>query len=121
MRPASVIVHKYYYWQVALLQRLFPLIPALLFTTFFDHFHQLFLASLPIFTNITSGYSFFKDHCSKNNIEFDDFPDIKLISTREIENLRVVNSLGLEIKGIASSVSGMDSEGYEITIEGVNE
>jgi hypothetical protein len=33
--------------------------------------------------------------------------------------LKIFDSLGVEIKGLASSISGMDSEGYEITIEGV--
>ena len=40
----SVLVRKYYCWQVALMQSPFPLISAMLFTHHFYLFHQLFLA-----------------------------------------------------------------------------
>ncbi|TKC02409.1 hypothetical protein [Pedobacter cryotolerans] len=72
------------------------------------------------FNNIISGYDFFKKYCFENNIELaDDYPEDKLISTRTIENLKVVNENGIEIKGIGNQISGMDEDEFEITLEGV--
>jgi|SRR5690554_935112 len=65
-------------------------------------------------------YKFFKNYCLDNNIELaDDYPDEKLISTRTIETLKVINEIGIEIKGLGNQISGMDGEEFEITIEGV--
>ena len=72
------------------------------------------------FTNTNFGYDFFKNYCLNNNIELaDDYPEDNLISTRTIENLKVVNENGIEIKGLGNQISGMDEEDFEITIEGV--
>lgn len=65
------------------------------------------------------GYQFLKAHCIQKNISFDDYPDDKLILTRTIETLKVVNENGKEIIGIGNQISGMDSDGFEISIEGV--
>lgn len=71
------------------------------------------------FENIISGYHFFKDYCSKNGIEFTDYEDEKLISTMNIPNIKVINKNNIEITGMSTSVSGMDSDEFEITIFGV--
>ena len=72
------------------------------------------------FTENISGYNFFKKYCLDNKIEIaDDYPDDKLISTRTIENLKVINENGIEIKGIGNQISGMDEDAFEITLEGV--
>ena len=71
------------------------------------------------FEGIDSGYQFLNAYCRENNIETEDHPEDKLISTRDITDLKVVNADGKEIKGVASSISGMDADGFEITIEGI--
>ncbi|MBK0404318.1 hypothetical protein I5M27_15075 [Adhaeribacter sp. BT258] len=71
------------------------------------------------FTDVKSGYAFFKEYCLMNNIVFEEYPDDKLISTRNIPNLKVTDKNSVEIKGLSCSISGMDSDGFEITIEGI--
>ncbi len=72
------------------------------------------------FTNIISGYDFLKKYCLENNTELaDHYPEDKLISTRTIENLKVRNENGIEIKGLGNQISGMDGDEFEITLEGV--
>lgn len=71
------------------------------------------------FINIGSGYSFFKEYCSKNKIDVNDYPEDRVILTRDIPALRVFNSSGIEVKGLGCSVSGMDSDIFEICIEGI--
>lgn len=72
------------------------------------------------FTDNIFDYNFFKKYCLDNNIELaDDYPDDKLISTQTIENLKVINENGIEIKGLGNQISGMDGEEFEITLEGV--
>jgi len=66
------------------------------------------------------GYDFIKDYCNKKQIDLvSDYPDDKLISTRTIDGLKVVNNEGVEIKGLGNQIDGMDSEGFEISIEGI--
>ena len=65
------------------------------------------------------GYQFLKEYCKKENIEFDDFPQDRLILTRTIRSLKVVNESGTEIIGIGNQITGMDSEGFEVSIEGI--
>ncbi|QEH41921.1 hypothetical protein [Chitinophaga sp. XS-30] len=72
------------------------------------------------FTNIISGYDFFKKYCLEKKLELaDDYPEDKLISIRTIENLKVRNENGIEIKGLGNQISGMDGNEFEITLEGV--
>jgi hypothetical protein len=71
------------------------------------------------FDDLTYGYDFLKNHCMENNVETTDYPEDKLISTRNIPKIRVIDSWGTEIRGLACSISGMDSDQFEITIEGV--
>jgi hypothetical protein len=66
------------------------------------------------------GYDFIKDYCKTNNIEIaDDYPEDKLISTMTIDSLIVKNENDIEIKGVGNQISGMDSDGFEITILGI--
>ncbi|MEO7990063.1 MAG: hypothetical protein ABI663_11005 [Chryseolinea sp.] len=69
------------------------------------------------FLVIDSGYNFFKEYCTKNKIEFTDHPEDKLILTRTIPNMKVLNSMGDEIKGQGCNISGMDSDEFEVNIE----
>ncbi|WP_268036812.1 hypothetical protein [Algoriphagus sp. PAP.12] len=65
-------------------------------------------------------YDIIKSYCNDNNIELaDDYPENKFISTSTIDSLVIKNELGLEIKGMGNQFSGMDSEGFEISIEGI--
>ena len=71
------------------------------------------------FSNISYGYDFLMEYCLKNKIDFTDYPEDKLISTLNIPNLQVVNLDGNKIKGIACSISGMDGDIFEISVEGI--
>jgi hypothetical protein len=67
------------------------------------------------------GYDFIKDFCHKKQIDLAyDYPDEKLISTRTIDTLKIVNDKGIEIKGIGNQITGMDGDVFEITIEGIS-
>jgi hypothetical protein len=71
------------------------------------------------FINIKSGFEFFKEYCEKNKIEFEFYPEDKLILTRYIPNLRIVNEEETEIVGMGNCINGMDNDIYEINIEGI--
>lgn len=72
------------------------------------------------FVEIDIGYDYLKDYCKSNGVELgSDFPKDKYISTRTIEQLSVKNESGAEIKGIGNQISGMDSDGFEIALEGI--
>jgi hypothetical protein len=73
------------------------------------------------FINIESGYDFFNQYCTKNAVVINsDFPDERLIDTQIIPELRVYNEIGREIVGsFGNSISGMDSDVFEITILGL--
>ena len=65
-------------------------------------------------------YQFLKNYCKTNNIELaSDYKEDKLLSTRTIDQLKVINSSGIEIKGLGNQITGMDGEGFEISIEGI--
>jgi hypothetical protein len=72
------------------------------------------------FLDIDSPYDFLKYYCEKNNIQFDDFQNDKGISTRTIPTLKITNYKGQEITGLGNQISGMDSDSYELTIEGIS-
>ncbi|MCO6358475.1 hypothetical protein [Roseivirga pacifica] len=73
-----------------------------------------------IFEKIEWNYDSIKSYCLTNNIEIaNDYPEDKLISTRTIDSLIIRNEKGVEIKGVGNQISGMDSEGFEISIEGI--
>src|SRR5258705_4583219 len=72
------------------------------------------------FGNIHSGYEFFKQYCLKNKIDFTDYPEDSLITTNDIPNLKVIDKAGIEIKGVGTNVSGMDSDTFDIIILGIS-
>jgi len=70
--------------------------------------------------DISSGYEFLKRYCVKNEIEIlADFPDDHLIATSNIQTLKIISSIGIEIKGQAMNIDGMDSDVFEITVWGI--
>ncbi|WP_159638812.1 hypothetical protein [Sphingobacterium composti Ten et al. 2007 non Yoo et al. 2007] len=70
--------------------------------------------------DISSGYEFFKSYCMTNGIEIiNDYPEDKLIATSDIPTLKIITSDGVEIKGQGTSIDGMDSDVFEVTILGV--
>jgi len=72
------------------------------------------------FTDMASGYDFFKNYCLTNNIEIiADYPDDKLITTVNISGIRVISPGGTEIKGQGIYIEGMDSDFFEVTIFGI--
>lgn len=73
------------------------------------------------FNGIKSPYEFFKEYCLKKNIIINtDDPDFEFIDTQVMSELRVFRQDGLEIKGAAgNAVTGMKSEGYEISVLGI--
>lgn len=73
-----------------------------------------------IFDKNEWNYDSIKSYCLTNSIKIaDDYPEDKLISTRTIDSLVIRNEQGIEIKGVGNQISGMDSEGFEISIEGI--
>ncbi len=54
-----------------------------------------------------------------NEINFEDYPEDKLITTRNIPELVVKNQNEIEINGFGCYISGMDSDIFEINIEGI--
>ena len=74
-----------------------------------------------IFAESNFGYDFFKQYCIDNSIELQtDYPNDKLISTRQIEKLKIYNSENIEIVGVGNNVEGMDSDIYTLTILGID-
>lgn len=70
--------------------------------------------------DISSGYEFFKSYCMTNGIEIiNDYPKDKLIATSDIPTLKIITTDGVEIKGQGTSIDGMDSDVFEITILGI--
>jgi hypothetical protein len=65
-------------------------------------------------------YDFLKAYCKSMDIELTaDYPEDKLISSRTIESQKIINKTGIEVKGVGNQIIGMDSDGFEITLEGV--
>jgi hypothetical protein len=74
------------------------------------------------FNKIESPYNFIKEYCLKNDITINtDDAEFEFIDTQVIPELKVFREDGLEIKGFAgNAITGMKSEGYEITIFGIS-
>lgn len=72
-----------------------------------------------IFSDKLYCYSYLKEYCLNNNIDFLDYSEDRFISTRNIPNLKVLNSDSREIKGMSCFIAGMDTDSFEITIEGI--
>lgn len=71
------------------------------------------------FNDIDTPYEYIKSYCINHQIDFDDYPEEMVISTRTIPGLKVINSRGQEIKGLGVQISGMQSDLFELTIEGI--
>jgi len=71
------------------------------------------------FIDIETPYDFFKSYCKKTKIDFEDYPDDRVIATRTIQTLKITNDKGKEITGLGNQISGMDSDVFELTIEGI--
>ncbi len=65
-------------------------------------------------------FDYFSNYCKLNGISVDVAPEVRLINTRTIMDLRIQNMRGEEIGNGLCCISGMDSEGYTITIEGMS-
>ena len=71
------------------------------------------------FINIASGFVFLKEYCENNKIEFEFYLEEKIISTKYIPSLKIIDEEKIEIIGIGNCINGMDNDIYEITIEGI--
>lgn len=72
------------------------------------------------FTIENIGYEFFKEYCVDNYIPvYNDYPEEKILTTAGIPKLLVKDENGIEIKGIATYIEGMDGEDFDITIQGI--
>ncbi|MEO0468805.1 MAG: hypothetical protein AAF206_04225 [Bacteroidota bacterium] len=73
------------------------------------------------FQEIPSPYRLFKDHFVKHGIAINaDDPEHGFLDTQTISGLQVFRQDEREIKGIAgNSITGMEEEGYEISIMGI--
>lgn len=74
-----------------------------------------------IFTEKNVGYDFLKQYCIDNSIEAQtDYPSDKLISTGQIEKLKIYNSENVELIGLGNNIEGMDSDVFTIIIFGID-
>ena len=72
------------------------------------------------FVDSKIGYDFIKEYCEKRQVDLAvDNPNDKLISTRTIDTLSIINDKGIEIKGEMNQITGMDGDEYDIVIEGI--
>jgi hypothetical protein len=72
------------------------------------------------FNNIVSGYEFFKTYCLLNKIDINyDYPEDKLIATSNIPGIRIIDTNGVEIKGLGTNIEGMDDDAFQVLIIGI--
>ena len=73
-----------------------------------------------IFDTNKWNYGSIKSYCLAHSIELTvDYPEDRYLSTRAIDSLIVMNGDGIVVKGVGNQISGMDSEGFKIPIEGI--
>ncbi len=73
------------------------------------------------FINEDFGFDFWKDYCEKSNLIASIIPEDRLIITKNIKALKVYSPKGIEIQGTGGVyIEGMDSEGFEIAISGID-
>lgn len=73
------------------------------------------------FTEINVGYDFIKKYCIDNLIDIQtDYPNDKLITTGQIEKLKIYNSENLELVCLGNNIEGMDSDSFTITLLGLD-
>lgn len=67
------------------------------------------------------GYDFIKKYCIENLIDIQtDYPNDKLITTGQIEKLKIYNSENLELVSLGNNIEGMDSDSFTITLLGLD-
>lgn len=78
------------------------------------------VAGMIRFVDSTMPYNFIKAYCENAQVSLEtDNPDTKQISTRTLDELRVIGESGTDIKGIENHIEGSDALGYEIVIVGL--
>jgi hypothetical protein len=66
------------------------------------------------------GYEYIKRIYLLHNVELAyDYPENKLVATRATKLLRVLTPEGLAIKCLGNQITGMDSDRFEIALEGI--
>jgi hypothetical protein len=68
-----------------------------------------------IFTEKVLSFDFLCKYCEDNLIAVTKHPEDKLILTRIIPTLKVINEIGVEIEG-ECNIEGMDSDGFDIYV-----
>ena len=72
------------------------------------------------FEKIASGYDLFLDFCLNNGVKINENDiNYRFIDTQTIPDLKVFSENGVEIQGIGTSITGIDSEGFEIHVLGI--
>ncbi len=72
-----------------------------------------------IFYDNKFDYDFLREYCIINNITFSEDAEDKFINTYNIPALSVIHKDHDPIKGLACYIIGMDKEGFEINIIGI--
>lgn len=73
-----------------------------------------------IFLESFVNYRFIKDYCSENKIELAfDYPEDNVISTQTLSDLKVYNAENILIEYAGNQITGMNSENFEIVLEGI--
>jgi hypothetical protein len=72
------------------------------------------------FIGIDNPYQFFHDYCEINHITLnEDDMEFGAIFTQNIEQFKILNSVGMEVKREDVVISGFKEEGYYIEVFGV--
>ena len=72
------------------------------------------------FHEIEDAYTFLREYCSSRGIQLNASDDtIGLIDTWAIPGLKVITPAGKTIPNEGCSISGLNEEGYEVTILGI--
>ena len=71
------------------------------------------------FNDSKFNYDFLRKYCVVNNITFSEDAESEFINTNNIPTLIVKDKALNLIQGISRSISGMDAEGFEINIIGI--
>ncbi|MRX69353.1 hypothetical protein SAMN06265349_10649 [Flavobacterium resistens] len=73
-----------------------------------------------ILEGIESPYNFFKDHCTKFDVQINsDYPEDEFIATVIIPQLEVFLENGKKLKGWGGSISGVGKDDFEIQFCGI--
>lgn len=73
-----------------------------------------------IFTKPISEFELFKSFCKENGCKINEIDEkYKFIDTQVIKELKVFRKDGFELKGDGNYITGMESEGFQISIIGI--